>query len=126
MQCWDGDTLMHTRNYHNGDILSYDNETITWVNKLSIDDGKLTFDVDDGTSTTWGNFGNEGYLIMRTNYEMTRLNEYRPSISLSESGITFAGNRVSSLVLTKLVWRTADGTTNELVAPIDIDTDIDP
>ena len=33
---------------------------------------------------------------------------------------------VSSLVLTKLVWRTRDGVTGQLVAPIDIDADIDP
>jgi hypothetical protein len=57
---------------------------------------------------------------------MDRLNDYRPAVSLEESGITFAGNRVSSLVLTKLVWRTSDGVTSQLVAPIDIDADIDP
>ncbi|WP_425398511.1 hypothetical protein [Aeoliella sp.] len=126
MQCWYGDSLMYTANSTKSGILSYDNETISWVQKLRIDDGRVVFDVDDGVSQSWGNFGNGDGLIMWTNYTMSRLNNYQPSVSIGESGITFAGNRVSSLVLTKLVWKTADGTTSELVAPIDIDTDIDP
>lgn len=126
MQHWKGDLLVSTRNSYHADILSYDNETIRWVQKLSIRDGKVVFDVDDGESDSWGSFGNGDGLFMPTNYSLARLNDYQPSISINESGITFAGNRVSSLVLTKLVWRTESGATSELVAPIDIDTDIDP
>lgn len=126
MQCWYGDSLVYTRNSSKSGILSYDNETIRWVQKLRIDNGKVEFDVDDGVSQSWGNFGSGDGLIMNTGYNMNRLNSYQPSVSINESGITFAGNRVSSLVLTKLVWRTADDTTSQLIAPIDIDTDIDP
>ena len=126
MQCWNGDTLVYTANSNKTDLLSYDNETIRWVQKLSLNDGRVIFDVDDGTSSTWGNFGNGDGLIMWTNYSLDRLNGYSVRTSVEESGITFAGNRVSSLVLTKLRWKMADGTTQELVAPIDIDTDIDP
>lgn len=126
MQHWNGDSVVNTAHSTEGDILSYDNETVSWVQKLSIRDGLLVFDVDDGSSDTWGSFGNGDGLIMWTGVHMDRLNDYRPAISIGESGITFAGNRVSSLVLTKLVWKTADGTVSELVAPIDIDTDIDP
>ncbi len=126
MQCWDGDYLVRTANSNRSGVLAHDNETIRWVQKLSVVDGQVVFDVDDGSSSTWGSFGNGDGLIMWTGYNMDRLNDYQPSVSIGESGITFAGNRVSSLVLTKLVWKTADGTTSELIAPIDIDTDIDP
>ena len=126
MQHWNGDLLVSTRNSSHGDILSYDNETIRWVQKLSIRDGRIVFDVDDGESETWGSFANGDGLFMPTNVSLQRLNNYQPAVSIGESGITFAGNRVSSLVLTKLVWRTSSGATSELVAPIDIDTDIDP
>lgn len=126
MQCWDGDVLVKSANSNRTEVLWHDSETITWVQKLRIYDGRVVFDVDDGESLTWGNFGNGDGLIMWTNYQMERLNTYQPSVSIGESGITFAGNRVSSLVLKKLVWKTADGVTNEMVAPIDIDTDIDP
>lgn len=126
MQQWNGDSIVTTANSNRTDLLSYDNETIRWVQKLRIHDGRVVFDVDDGESQSWGSFGNGDGLIMWTSAQMTRLNDYRPAISIEESGITFAGNRVSSLVLTKLVWKTADGEVSELVAPIDIDTDIDP
>lgn len=126
MQCWDGDMLIQSANSNKTDVFWHDNETVSWVQKLRINDGQVGFDVDDGESQTWGNFGNGDGLIMWTNYQMERLNDYRPAISIGESGITFAGNRVSSLVLKKLVWKTADGTTTEMIAPIDIDTDIDP
>lgn len=126
MQHWNGDLLVSTRNSNRNDILSYDNETIRWVQKLSIHEGRVVYDVDDGESDTWGSFGNGDGLFMPTNYNLQRLNDYQPAVSIGESGITFAGNRVSSLVLTKLVWRTSSGATSELVAPIDIDTDIDP
>ncbi len=126
MQHWDGDSMVTTVNSNHTDILSYDNETITWVQKLSLHNGNVLFDVDDGRSDTWGAFGDGDGLILWTGVAMNRLNNYRPAVSIGESGITFAGNRVSSLVLTKLVWKTADGEVTELVAPIDIDTDIDP
>jgi hypothetical protein len=126
MQHWNGDSLVTTANSNRTDILSYDNETIRWVQKLSLHDDHVIFDVDNGSSQTWGGFGQGDGLIMWSNAHMHRLNDYRPAVSIGESGITFAGNRVSSLVLTKLVWRTDDGEVSELVAPIDIDTDIDP
>ncbi|WP_442485770.1 hypothetical protein [Aeoliella sp. SH292] len=126
MQSWYGDSLLDTTNSNRINILSYDNETVRWVQKLSIQDGRVVFDVDNGTSQSWGNFGHGDGLVMWTGQRMDRLNDYRPAVSIEESGITFAGNRVSSLVLTKLVWRTSDGVTNQLVAPIDIDADIDP
>ena len=50
----------------------------------------------------------------------------RPAISLTESQVGYAGNRVQRLLLKKLVWLTDDGETHELHAPIDIDADLDP
>jgi hypothetical protein len=53
---------------------------------------------------------------------LSSLNGYRPAVSLSESQVGFAENRVNSLVLKKLVWKTDDGQTHEQNAPIPIDT----
>jgi hypothetical protein len=52
------------------------------------------------------------------------LNSYRPAVSLGESQVSYAENRVGSLVLTKLVWVTEDGTVHEQNAPIPIDTTV--
>jgi hypothetical protein len=105
--------------------LDIDGEVITWVQKLTINEGNLRFQVINGQSSSWNNFGGEGFAIV-TPTQLTRLNGYRPAISLEQSGIGYAGNRVSSLVLQKLRWITADGEEHEMVAPIDIDSDLDP
>jgi hypothetical protein len=54
------------------------------------------------------------------------LNGYRPAVSLTESQVSYAENRVISLTLTKLVWVTDDGEIHEMNAPIALDTSLDP
>jgi hypothetical protein len=64
MQSWHGDSLLDTTNSNRINILSYDNETVRWVQKLSIQDGRVVFDVDNGTSQSWGGFGHGDGLVM--------------------------------------------------------------
>lgn len=125
-QLWCGDDCQTATASEVQNALNHSDETVTWVQRLSLADGVLTFEVVDGSSTTWGTFGNSDKLKLTTQTSLTQLNDYRPAISLGESGISYAGNRVSSLVLTKLRWKTAEGDEDEMVAPIDIDTDLDP
>ncbi|MGI9456450.1 MAG: hypothetical protein ACR2NU_07800, partial [Aeoliella sp.] len=126
LQRWIEDSVATTSNSDHNGILSYDQETVSWVQRMTLEEGVLTLDIEDGLSQSWGAFGQGANLSLSVNTNLERLNNYRPSISIGDSGIAFAGNRVSSLVLTKLVWTTEDGTVQEMVAPIDIDTDIDP
>lgn len=126
LQHWKGAQVVATAGSTSVAVLRYEQEKITWTQKLRIEDGLLTLDIDDGQSQTWGSFGESGILRFSVPTTLTRLNDYQPRISIEESGIGFAGNRVSSLVLRKLVWTTSDGEVHELVSPIDIDTDIDP
>ena len=94
-----------------------------WTQKLSLHDGTLTFQVANGESETWGKFGGDE-LSVSVQSSLGTLNSYRPSVSLSESQVGYAENRVSSLVLTKLVWVTEDGQVHEQNAPIPIDTSL--
>ena len=126
LQHWDGNEVVELEDASDTEILHHDNEVVSWKQRMWIQDGRLRMKVFDGTSQTWGGFGHWHELYISTPTDLTRLNEYRPAISLTESGITYAGNRVSSLVLQKLIWQTSDGQTFELTAPIDIDTHIDP
>lgn len=126
LQRWDGDQVMAVKDAPDDEILHHDNEVIRWKQRMWIKDGFLKMKVFDGASDTWGSFGGSFDLRLVTPTELTRLNEYTPAVSINESGITYAGNRVSSLVLQKLIWKTSDGQTHVLEAPIDIDTDIDP
>ena len=105
-------------------LFDHSNETIHWVQRISLQDGTLTFQVRDGESETWGTFGGDD-LSLDASTSLTALNAYRPSVSLSESQVGYAENRVVSLTLTKLVWITEDGDVHEQNAPIPIDTSLD-
>ena len=124
VQLWNDDAPVAVESF-GASTLDQTNDTIRWVQRLHVQDGTLSFQVVDGSSLAWGGFGGES-LSLSTPTELTSLNGYRPAISIGESQVGYAGNRVQHLTLTKLVWRTADGESHELHAPIDIDADLDP
>lgn len=125
LQRWHGGECQEAEDGARTSPMENDGEIVTWVQRLTLDEGQLKFQVLDGHSESWNNFGGEGFAISIPT-QLTRMNPYRPAISLEQSGIGYAGNRVSSLTLQKLRWITKDGEEHEMVAPIDIATNIDP
>jgi hypothetical protein len=125
VQLWNGDEAIDAASFTAGP-LNQANDDVQWVQRLKVDDGTLSFEMVDGTSDSWGSFGGNGTLAFTSPTTLENLNGYRPAISLTESQVGYAGNRVQQLLLKKLVWVTDDGETHELLAPIDIDTDLDP
>ena len=121
-----GDSCVRTAQSISEQLLHHDGETVHWVQRLSLQDCSLTFEVTDGSSQSWGSFGGDGSLRLESPTNLENLNNYLPGVSITESGIGFAGNRVSSLTLQRIRWVTADGEEHEMVAPIDIDSDLDP
>lgn len=126
-QHWCGDERVTVANSSDKQPLHHDGETISWAQRLTLSGGQLLFQVLDGQGESWGNFADGSTLRIAVPTELTRLNDYKPAVSIHESGIGYAGNRVSSLVLQRIRWR-FDGEEeyNEMVAPIDIDSDLDP
>lgn len=124
VQIWDGDHLEESAAAETG-ALAYNQETVRWVQRLSLENETLTFQVVDGESETWGGFGG-GQLSLSLTTSLTSLNGYKPGVSLTESQVGYAENRVVSLILTKLVWTTDDGEVHEMNAPIAVDTSLDP
>jgi len=124
VQLWNGDDLVQSQSAQEGVSLDQSDEVIHWTQKLSLQDGRLTFQIIDGDSQTWGTFGGDG-LSVSTDTSLTALNSYHPGVSLTESQVNYAENRVTSLTLTKLVWVTDDGVVHEQDAPIPIDTSLD-
>jgi hypothetical protein len=91
---------------------------------MTVANGTLTFQIADGQSFTWGDFGGSD-LTISVPTSLSRLNWYKPSVSLNESQVSYAENRVVSLVLTKLVWIKDNGQVYEQNAPIPIDTSLE-
>ena len=125
-QHWSDEDCLHTAEVRSQYVLENDGEVITWVQHMSVSEGMLKFSVHNGTSQTWSAFGVDGRLALNIPTQLTNLDGYKPAVSISESGIGYAGNRVSSLVLQKIRWVTADGEEHEVVAPIDIATVLSP
>jgi hypothetical protein len=124
VQLWDGGELVDAHATHDGVTLDHSEEVVRWVQRIELHDGQLSFQVRDGESETWGAFGGDD-LKSTVSTSLTALNSYRPSVSLTESQVGYAENRVVSLTLTKLVWETEDGEVHEQNAPIPIDTSLD-
>ncbi len=101
-------------------------ETIRWTQAMQIHEGTVTFNVVNGSSSSWGSFGGQGWLRQSIHTGKSNLNSYRPQVSLEESEIGYAGNRVASLTLVRIRWYASDGKVYEANAPFDIDTDLDP
>jgi hypothetical protein len=124
VQLWNGDDVAQEKAGSASGSLANANETVSWTQRMSLENGTLKFEVVDGQSTTWPTFGADGDLSVSTASSLVSLNSYRPAVSLTESQVSYAENRVTSLVLKKLVWVTADGTVHEQNAPIPIDTTV--
>lgn len=126
VQHWENDEPIATIDTRSEQPIVESNEVITWVQRLELKEGRLVFEVVDGQSNSWGAFGGSHELQLSVPTTLSNLNDYAPRISLEESGVSFGGNRVQSLVLQKLRWTDSTGQVYELVAPIDVDADLDP
>jgi hypothetical protein len=126
VQHWEGDSVVDSGTGAAADPLSQSEDTVSWTERVTLNNGTLTFEVVDGASNSWGHFGNEDALRLSSPTSLNNLNAYKPAISLTESQIGYADNRVRSLILKKIVWYTDDGQSHQLNAPIDIHTGLDP
>jgi hypothetical protein len=126
VQQWCGEQLLDSRSAPTDEPLHHDEEVLRWVQRTEVHGGVLTFEIIHGASSSWGDFGDDGRLKLTVSTGLSTLNSYRPGTPIEESGVSFAGNRVRSLVLTKLRWWDSEGNVYEMNAPIDIDADLDP
>ena len=126
VQIWNGEHQCCWRTGPTEGSIDETNDTISWTQRMSIENGAVTFEVRDGQSATWGSFGGQGYLRTSFDTALPDLNLYHPFKSLEESGISYAGNRVTSLTLKHIKWWLANGQVFEYTAPFDIDNDLDP
>jgi hypothetical protein len=112
LQAWNYEHFITRDSAATGE-LSTPGETITWTMKMKIQDGYLFFYVRNGASTTWGEFGGYGDLTLTIPWSLPSLAGYSPETSVSQSGVGYASNRVSRLVLKEVRYYNA---ANELVA----------
>jgi hypothetical protein len=84
---------------------------------MKLSGGLLTYEITDGSSTTWGAFGGQGYLKGTVATTLLNLNGYNSAVSVANSGIGYASNRVTSLTLKRIRVVTSSGDTVEDSTP---------
>jgi hypothetical protein len=109
MHLWNPSQPIVTNNFPVGGVMQTAGETVTWTQTMSLDDGVLSFAVVNGQSATWGSFDNSSQPLLATT-TASNLNNYDPNVSLTNSGVSFASNLVTSLTLTAVRWYDANGT----------------
>jgi hypothetical protein len=108
LQTWDGDALKNFTSPNFYDILATPNETITYTLGMSLQFGLLKFEVKNGSSTTWGNFGGGSALRLWTTTNLSAFSTYDPAKTVENSGIGFASHRVVRFVLKEVRYYADD------------------
>ena len=109
LQAWNGDEPEMAMAVLANVLLSHDGDVVQWTQIMSVADGKLTFEIDRGSSTSWKKFGGNGHLRVSIATIRTDLNAYHPRMSEKNSGVGFGANRVRTLVLREVRSYSADG-----------------
>lgn len=105
---WRGEQCLASRHQAVGLTLNSTGEVIRWKQVLELEGGQLRLSIQDGSSSTWGSFGGDE-LSFSIATDMADLNTYRPSFSVGQSGVGYAGGRVKQLAIVKLVAYTSAG-----------------
>jgi hypothetical protein len=107
---WCGDWRIRSFDRADRSTMNTNDEIVRWTQLLHVENGVLTFQVKNGTSTTWGNFGYSGMVRLETSWGVNNINSYSPSVSVANSGIGYASNRVQWLRLKEVRATLANGT----------------
>ncbi len=109
LQGWNDEQLLDSKRAPNQAELATPGEVIRWTQAMWINPDGVKFEVLGGSSTTWGNFGADGTLKLNLPASIGNLNAYDPDLSVEHSGVSYAGNRVQSLVLKRVRAYTDEG-----------------
>jgi hypothetical protein len=118
LQVWNGETPISHYRLNPDSVWSESDETVTWTQVMRMDNNALVFRIKNGHSVTWGDFGGDSLLTERVSTALEDLNDYDPAVSVANSGVVFAGNRVATLTLVEVRVYTTDG--QEFVIPVNL------
>lgn len=99
LQVWNGDRLLASNRWPNQAVMTTTGETVRWTQSMTIGNDGLVFEILGGDSATWGNFGGQGDLKITAPTTLENLNGFTPVVSVENSDVGYASNRVQSLKL---------------------------
>jgi hypothetical protein len=98
LHAWEGEHLLSSAHTQESTSMLHNQEQVTWTQTMTLANGMLVYEIVQGTSETWGAFGN-GELKVSVRSNMGSLNSYDVEATLAGSGVGFGANRVTSLKL---------------------------
>jgi hypothetical protein len=101
LQVWSSNNVLGTSTQGTA-LFNTTNETVSWTQRMSLDEGKLTYDIANGSSTTWGQFGQGAQLQVSYTTPLASLAGYDPGFSASRSGASWEPNYVQTLTLRRV------------------------
>ena len=109
LQLWENGSIIQSRSNSNWDSLHIVNEEIRYTSAMSIEEDHLAFEILNGHSETWGDFGT-GELKLQVETWRRHLNWYDPSFTTWNSRVGFASHRVRRFILERVRYFKSDGT----------------
>jgi hypothetical protein len=106
VQAWSGKNLLAAISQGSAQ-LNTPNETISWTQQMILSQGKISYAINNGTATTWAQFGQAGQLNVSYATSLTALDGYSPAVSIANSSATWQANRVTSMCLTQVRYYSA-------------------
>lgn len=101
VQVWSNDKII-TAASQGGGLFNTPGEVVTWTQSMWLSEGRIGYDVDNGQSTTWGQFGQGATLRVGFDTQLSSLASYDPDDSANRSGASWESNRVQSLTLVRV------------------------
>jgi len=102
VQVWNGEEPLANRPSEFTNKLQFSGETVRWTQVMELNGGQLHFEIANGSSTSWGEFGTGHSLRVSVASSLSTLSGYSSSVSVDSSGVGYAGNRVTSVTLKRV------------------------
>lgn len=112
LQCWSGDTLLGYGTSSKTGLLKTDGEVIKYTFAMYLSNGNVVFDVINGTSTTWGDFGRQKYMKVAIPTTQLYFPLYSPEVSVANSRVSYAAHRVKKFAQKEVRYYDALGILN--------------
>ena len=84
----------------NSGVLQTQGEVISFTMSMEVQASTLTFGISNGSSQTWGSFGDGQSMTLSVQFDGNNLNSYDSSQSLSNSYVGAGSNRVQQVIRT--------------------------
>src|SRR5262245_30122484 len=99
MTSWSGKANTGISDGTRTSAMAIPSERVTWTQRLSVSGGQATLQINNGSSSTWGQFGQSGSFSLSFSTTASDLSSYSPDKSAQYSGPTWQSNRVSKMTL---------------------------